>query len=105
MSNFSLCPDTYEAVQELFSRKHNSESRLESPYYEKWGRGRPSKEKLEKRRLHKQWTHDNREALREQWLKDVEETQPFLSHLINKLPKPVTLSDGNINFTLPPSDV
>lgn len=32
----------------------------QSPYWERWSAGRPSKAKLEKRRLHHEWESNNR---------------------------------------------
>lgn len=48
---FMLCKEVNAALGRHFKR---------NPHYEKWGPGRPSKEKIERRRLSQEWETENR---------------------------------------------
>lgn len=48
-----ICDNIQKHIEQISGIKSN-------PYWEKWNRGRPSKNKLEKRKLYWQWQNENR---------------------------------------------
>jgi len=55
----------------------------ESPFYEKWSKGRPSKEQLKKRELHNSWF--------EQRINKYPYKYPMLNFLMGSKPHPVLM--------------
>jgi len=69
-------------------QKHipQTESLSDNPYYEKWGRGRPSRAKLETRRMADDWTRS--------YIKDHPNEYPLLHSLMfAKSPELIKIDD------------
>lgn len=62
-----------------------TDSDFTNPYYEKWSRGRPTKEKIERRKLSIEWE--------QRQIKEHPERYPFLTFLLTK-PTPIVKSKG-----------
>lgn len=70
---------------------------LTNPYYERWKRGRPSKEAKEKRLLSDKWNQEQREKC--------PESKPFLSRLLSDNPTALNTINGKIKIRYVPRNV